>query len=226
MLIAFDKLDNRFQNDSVKEYYDILSSKKLELLCKRVFDFVTALALVVLLFPVFMVLSLWIALDSKGGILFKQVRVTKYGREFKILKFRTMVKDAPLLGTSVTVGKDPRITRVGRIIRKYRLDELPQLFNVLSGDMSFVGTRPEVAKYVKEYTPEMYATLLMPAGITSIASIEFKDEEKLLENSIDPDATYIEDVLPKKMVFNLKYIKEYSFFKDIAICFKTVIGVL
>lgn len=226
MFIAFDKLDDRFQNDSVKEYYDILKRKRAGLICKRLFDIVMSFILIILLCPVLIVLSVWVFLDSEGGVLFKQTRVTKYGREFQILKFRTMVKDAPSLGASVTVGSDPRITTVGRAIRKYRLDELPQLFNVLVGDMSFVGTRPEVPKYVKEYTPEMYATLLMPAGVTSIASIKFKDEEKLLENSSDPDSTYLNEVLPKKMVFNLEYMREYSFFKDIAICFKTVKGVL
>lgn len=226
MLIAFCKLDDRFQNDGVKEYYDILYKKKAGLFFKRLFDFVVSFILIMLLIPVFVVLAIWIGTDSPGGVIFRQTRVTKYGREFQILKFRTMVKDAPLLGADVTVGSDPRITKVGRAIRKYRLDELPQLFNVLIGDMSFVGTRPEVPKYVKEYKPEMYATLLMPAGVTSIASIKFKDEERLLENSSDPDSTYINEVLPKKMVFNLEYIKNYSFFKDIAICFKTVIGVL
>ena len=226
MLIEFDKLDERFQNDSVKEYYDILKSKTVALFFKRVFDIVASLTLIVLLLPVFVILSVWIAADSKGGVLFKQTRVTKYGKEFDILKFRTMVKDAPLLGSLVTVGCDPRITRVGRAIRKCRLDELPQLFNVLAGDMTFVGTRPEVPRYVEKYTPEMYATLLLPAGITSIASIKFKDEEQLLTNASDPDKVYTQEVLPKKMVFNLEYIKEYSFFKDIAICIRTVIGVL
>lgn len=226
MLIAFDKLDHRFQNDKVKKYYDILNKKKAGLFCKRLFDFCISLILIILLLPVFLILSIWIAMDSKGGVIFRQVRVTKYGREFFIFKFRTMVKDAQSLGASVTVGEDPRITRVGRAIRKYRLDELPQLFNVLAGDMSFVGTRPEVPKYVKAYTDEMYATLLMPAGITSVASIKFKDEGRLLENSDNPDVTYTKEVLPKKMVFNLEYIRDFSFFRDIAICFKTVIGVL
>lgn len=226
MLVAFDKLDSRFQNDSVKEYYDILKSKSISLMSKRVFDICASLVLIVLLLPVFVVLGVWIKLDSRGEIIFRQTRVTKYGKEFQILKFRTMVKDAPLLGSAVTIGEDPRITKVGRAIRKYRLDELPQLFNVLAGDMSFVGTRPEVPKYVEKYTDEMYATLLMPAGVTSIASIKFKDEEELLTNATDPDYTYVNEVLPKKMVFNLEYIREYSFVEDVAICIKTVIGVL
>lgn len=226
MLINFDKLDSRFQNQEVREYYDILKRKKGSLFAKRAFDIITATLLIVLLSPLFLVLSIWIAMDSKGGVFFRQTRVTKYGRKFGIFKFRTMVADAPSLGASVTIGNDPRITRVGRAIRKCRLDELPQLFNVLSGDMSFVGTRPEVPKYVAEYDNEMFATLLMPAGITSIASIKFKDEEKLLTNSKDPDVTYAKEVLPKKMIYNLEYLRNYSFFKDIGICIKTVAGVL
>lgn len=225
MLIDFNKLDERFQNPQVREYYDILKKKKGAMFCKRVFDIAVSLVLIILLSPMFIVISMWIAADSRGGIIFRQKRVTKYGREFCILKFRTMVKDAPALGPSVTPSKDPRITSVGRAIRKYRLDELPQLFNVLVGDMSFVGTRPEVPKYVKAYAPQMYATLLLPAGITSIASIKFKDEDKLLSDSDDPDTTYIEQVLPQKMIYNLEYLRNFSFFKDIGICFKTLKGV-
>ena len=167
-------------------------------------------------------LSLWIKLDSKGGVFFRQVRVTKYGKEFRIFKFRTMVNNAPSLGSAVTVKNDARITRVGHFIRKCRLDEIPQLLNVLTGDMTFVGTRPEVKKYVDAYSNEMMATLLMPAGITSIASIKFKDEEKLLDGASDVDKTYIDVVLPQKMKYNLEYIKDFSFIKDIIICVNTV----
>ncbi|MBQ9624677.1 MAG: sugar transferase [Clostridia bacterium] len=222
MLKPFEQLDKPFQNQRVREYYDLLCTKKASLFVKRIFDIVVSLILIVLLSPVLIALSLWIAADSKGGVMFRQTRVTSYGKEFKIFKFRTMVKDAASLGASVTVGDDPRITRVGKKIRKYRLDEIPQLFNVLLGDMSFVGTRPEVPKYVERYTEEMYATLLMPAGLTSLASIMFKDEDKLLNGSENPDEVYVNEVLPKKMAYNLEYIKNFSFWKDIALCFKTI----
>ena len=222
MLIDFEKLDERFQNPECKAYYDILSKKKGSLLVKRLFDITVATLLLILLSPIFLVLSLWIKLDSKGGVFFRQVRVTKYGKEFRIFKFRTMVNNAPSLGSAVTVKNDARITRVGHFIRKCRLDEIPQLLNVLTGDMTFVGTRPEVKKYVDAYSNEMMATLLMPAGITSIASIKFKDEEKLLDGASDVDKTYIDVVLPQKMKYNLEYIKDFSFIKDIIICVNTV----
>lgn len=222
MLIDFEKLDERFQNPECKAYYDILSKKKGSLLVKRLFDIIVATLLLILLSPIFLVLSLWIKLDSKGGVFFRQVRVTKYGKEFRIFKFRTMVNNAPSLGSAVTVKNDARITKVGHFIRKCRLDEIPQLLNVLTGDMTFVGTRPEVKKYVDAYSNEMMATLLMPAGITSIASIKFKDEEKLLDGASDVDKTYIDVVLPQKMKYNLEYIKDFSFIKDIIICVNTV----
>lgn len=222
MLIDFEKLDERFQNPECKAYYDILSKKKGSLLVKRLFDITVATLLLILLSPIFLVLSVWIKLDSKGGVFFRQVRVTKYGKEFRIFKFRTMVNNAPSLGSAVTVKNDARITRVGHFIRKCRLDEIPQLLNVLTGDMTFVGTRPEVKKYVDAYSNEMMATLLMPAGITSIASIKFKDEEKLLDGASDVDKTYIDVVLPQKMKYNLEYIKDFSFIKDIIICVNTV----
>ena len=158
--------------------------------------------------------------------MFRQVRITTGGKEFRIFKFRTMVTDAEKLGTQVTVGQDPRITGSGRFLRKLRLDEVPQLFNVLAGDMSFVGTRPEVPRYVEQYTPEMWATLLLPAGITSEASIRYKDEDVLLNGAEDVDRVYVEQVLPEKMKYNLNYLREFSFWKDIAIMFETVIAVL
>lgn len=225
-LKSWDKLPSEFQNEQVKEYYDCLKKKRFSLVAKRLFDLIFALLLLVLLSPVFLVLAIWIKLDSKGPVFFRQVRITTYGKEFRIFKFRTMVQNAESLGTQVTVGNDMRITKVGSLIRKCRLDEIPQLLNVLSGDMSFVGTRPEVRKYVDAYSDEMLATLLMPAGITSTASIRYKDEDKLLECASDVDKTYIEEVLPGKMKYNLLYIKKFSFFQDIKICIETVIGVL
>ena len=193
---------------------------------KRIFDIVTALILTVIALPLMLLIAVWIKCDSKGGVFFLQKRVTTYGRVFRIVKFRTMVTDAEKLGTQVTVSHDSRVTRAGRFLRKCRLDELPQLFNVLKGDMSFVGTRPEVQKYVDGYTDEMMATLLMPAGITSLASIKFKDEEKLLDGADDPDEVYLHTVLPQKMTYNLEYIKRFHFFYDIKLMFMTVFAVL
>lgn len=222
----WEKLPQDFQNDAVRPYYEILSHKTGSLILKRVFDFVLALLLLLLLLPVFLILAVWIACDSKGSVFFRQRRVTSYGRVFKIIKFRTMVSDSESKGPQVTVSHDVRVTRAGRFLRKFRLDELPQLLNVIKGDMSFVGTRPEVEKYVQCYTPEMMATLLMPAGITSLASIRFKDEEKLLENAEDADKTYVAEVLPQKMKYNLEYIRRFNFFYDIKLMFMTVAAVL
>lgn len=225
-LKKWEELPDYMQNDKVKRYYKILSQKKKSLRFKRIFDIIMSIIMLLILWPVMLILAIWIKADSKGPVFFRQERITQYGKKFRIFKFRTMVNDAPKLGSAVTIEGDARITKVGRIIRKYRLDELPQLLNVLSGDMTFVGTRPEVEKYVKEYTPAMMATLLMPAGITSTASIEYKDEDKLLENAEDVDYTYVHEVLPGKMKYNLRYLREFSFLKDIKICIDTVLGVV
>jgi lipopolysaccharide/colanic/teichoic acid biosynthesis glycosyltransferase len=154
--------------------------------------------------------------------MFRQERVTKYGRRFKIFKFRTMVVNAESLGTMVTTDSDSRVTRIGRKLRKYRLDELPQVFNVLSGSMTVVGTRPEVPKYVDMYEDKYYATLLLPSGITSLASIMYKDEEKLLASTEDADKVYVETILPEKMKYNLEYTEHFSFGSDVKLMFKTV----
>ena len=156
---------------------------------------------------------------------YRQERVTTYGKHFKIHKFRTMVSNADKIGSAVTVGNDSRITKVGAKLRGCRLDELPQVFDLLSGNMSFVGTRPEAVKYVKEYKPEYYATLLLPAGITSEASIRYKDEAKLLDGAIDVDKVYVEEVLPGKMKYNLESISKFSFLHDVETMIKTVIAV-
>ncbi|MPM13910.1 hypothetical protein SDC9_60270 [bioreactor metagenome] len=174
------------------------------------------------LFPFFVVLAILIKMDSDGEVFFRQVRVTQYGRQFRIYKFRTMVKDAESIGTQVTTHQDIRVTRIGKRLRGCRLDELPQLINVLKGDMSFVGTRPEVSRYVEQYSEEMMATLLLPAGITSIASIEYKDEEKLLSNCYHVDETYANEVLPEKMKWNLDSIINFNFFNDIRTMIRTV----
>lgn len=222
MLCQWDELPMEMQNPEVKIYYDILVKKRNQLLLKAVFDKITALCLLIFLSPVFLLLALLIKADSKGSVFFRQERVTQYGRPFRIYKFRTMVDHAEKLGTQVTIQSDSRITNIGNKLRGCRLDELPQLINILKGEMSFVGTRPEVMKYVKAYTPEMMATLLLPAGVTSDASIAYKDEEKLLADTDNADETYIQVVLPQKMKFNLQSIKNFSFLNDILTMFRTV----
>ncbi len=225
-LKKYDSLPEFMKNPEVKEYYDILSERKGQLTLKRFFDIIGGTIGTIVLLPIMAVLAIIIKLESKGPALFKQVRVTQYGREFKILKFRTMVVNAEKLGTQVTSKNDPRVTKVGKFLRKYRLDELPQIINILKGDLSFVGTRPEVPKFVNSYTKEMIATLLLPAGVTSEASIEFKDEEKILDNSNNVDNDYIYKVLPLKMKYNLNYIKLFTVFYDFKIMLKTVGAVL
>lgn len=226
MLREWNQLPEYMQTDAVRPYYDQLKKKEFSLFLKRIFDIVVSLVLIVLLSPLLLVLSILIVLDSKGGVFYRQERVTQYGRKFQIFKFRTMVADADKIGTQVTVSNDSRITRVGSVIRKYRLDEIPQLFNILLGDMSLVGTRPETTHYVKFYTPEMYATLLLPAGVTSEASIMYKDEADLLDKADDVDKVYIEKVLPGKMRYNLESISNFSFIKEIGTMVKTVLAVM
>lgn len=222
----WDELPDSIKNESVKKYYNILYQKRTSLYLKRGFDIILSLIIFVILSPIFIVLSIVIKIDSKGPIMFKQVRVTQYGREFKIFKFRTMVNNADKIGTQVTMKNDARITRVGCFLRKSRLDEIPQLLNIILGDMSFVGTRPEVPKYVSEYTDEMLATLLVPAGVTSEASIRYKDEEMLLTNCKNIDEVYVNKVLPEKMKCNLKSLENFSLMEEIRIMFKTVCAVI
>ena len=226
MLKRWEQLPQELQNDSVRPYYEALSRKRGQLLLKRVFDILLSLVLLVLLSPVMLILALAIRLDSPGEVLFRQVRVTQYGQEFRIFKFRTMVANAQQLGTQVTVQGDMRITRMGKLLRKCRLDELPQLLNILMGQMSFVGTRPEGPRYVRQYTPQMLATLLLPAGVTSQASIRYKDEDRLLDNSSDPDRTYVEQVLPGKMEYNLNSMLDFSLWQDLKTMVQTVGAVL
>ena len=226
ILRKWDKLPEKFKNDAVRPYYEILSKRGASLAVKRIFDIIAGLILTVIALPFMLVIAIWIKLDSKGNVFFLQKRVTTYGRVFHIIKFRTMVSDAEGLGTQVTVSHDSRVTKAGHFLRKCRLDELPQLFNVLKGDMSFVGTRPEVERYVDRYTHEMNATLLMPAGITSLASIKFKDEEKLLSGAENTDDVYVNTVLPQKMAYNLEYIEKFNFLYDIKIMLMTAAAVL
>ncbi len=226
MLKKWDELPAELKNEEVRPYYERLKKKQGSLIVKRIFDVVMSLIMIVLLSPIFLILAVIIKLDSPGPVFFRQKRVTKYGRKFRIFKFRTMVNNAEKLGTQVTVGNDSRITRVGSFIRNCRLDEIPQLFNILLGDMSFVGTRPEVPKYVERYTPKMMATLLLPAGVTSQASIRYKDEAELLEKSEDADETYVNDILPKKMKYNLYDIENFSLGAEFKTMFQTVGAVL
>lgn len=230
ILGKYEDLPESMKNDSVKKYYDILAKKKFSLAIKRIFDIIFSLLLLILLLPILVLLAIAIKIDSKGPVFYRQERITKNGKSFRIFKFRTMVQNADKIGSLVTVGNDSRITRIGKVIRKIRLDELPQLINILKGEMSFVGTRPEVKKYVEKYTDEMMATLLMPAGVTSYASIMYKDEDEVISNlqksGKTVDEIYIKDVLPEKMKYNLEYIRKFSFGYDIRLCFKTVIGVL
>lgn len=225
-LRAWEELPEWMKNEEVKEYYEILKEKRFALMMKRFFDVVMSLILLIILSPLFLIIALWIKLDSKGSVFYRQERITQYGKCFRIYKFRTMVSNADRIGALVTTENDARITSVGVKIRKCRLDEIPQLINVLKGEMSFVGTRPEVEKYVKAYSDDMKATLLLPAGVTSYASIRFKDEDQLIAKYTEimgVDEAYIEKVLPKKMAVNLEYIKQFGFWNDLRICVKTIL---
>ena len=226
----WEKVPKYFHNKEVKEYYDILSKRRFSLFIKRFLDIIFSIIGLIVFFPIFLILAIAIKIDSRGPIFYRQERVTIYNKTFRIFKFRTMVQNADKIGSLVTVGKDKRITRVGSFIRKTRLDEVPQLINVLIGDMTFIGTRPEVRKYVDAYTNEMKATLLMRAGVTSYTSIVFKDEAEIMDKYIDKkhdaDNVYINKVLPIKMSTNLEYIKKFNAFYDIKIIIWTVLAVL
>lgn len=224
-LCKWEQLPAEMQTEAVREYYDILKKKRVSRFLKRAFDIVASLLLLILLSPIFLILAIAIKLDSKGPVFYRQVRVTRYGKTFRIHKFRTMVQDADKKAL-LTVGKDSRVTRVGRLIRQCRLDEICQVIDVLCGNMTFVGTRPEVQKYVDQYTPEMLATLLLPAGITNEACIYYKHEYKILGASDDPERAYVEEVLPGKMYYNLKSIRSFGFWHDIKVMFMTVLAVL
>ncbi len=229
-LKKWEELPKEMQNAKVRPYYKRLRKRGLSLKIKRGIDLVGATILIVILSPVMLGLSVAIKLDSKGPVFFRQERITQYGRKYRIFKFRTMVADADKKGPAVTTSGDSRITRMGNLLRKCRLDELPQLFNVFVGDMSFVGTRPEVGKYVDAYTEEMWATLLLPAGITSKTSIVYKDEDEIMEKYISQgeavDDVYIQRILPDKMKHNLAYLKHFSALGDIGIMIETVFAVL
>ncbi len=230
MLIKWEQLPEKMQTEDVRKYYDILKKRKGSLAVKRLFDMIVSLTMIILLLPVLAILAIWIKVDSEGPVFYRQVRVTTGGKEFRIFKFRTMVVNADKIGALITAEHDPRITKVGNKLRKCRLDELPQLFNIFLGEMSFVGTRPEVQKYVDEYTDEMNATLLLPAGVTSLASVCYKDEDEIMaeytSKGISTDEAYVKHVLPDKMKYNLDYLRDFSFWGDIGLMIKTVISVL
>lgn len=213
-------------NKIVKEYFEKLNTKRSRLYVKRFWDIVLAGVLLVVLTPIFLLIALWVKLDSEGPVFYRQKRITSLGREFRIYKFRTMVEHADIMGSLVTVDNDKRITKAGGVLRKYRLDEIPQLLNIIKGEMTFVGTRPEVQKYVNQYTDEMKATLLLPAGVTSLASINYKDEDRLLSIADNVDRTYVAEILPEKMRYNLAYLDDFSNIGDFKLMLKTVVAVL
>lgn len=230
ILKKWENIPDNIKNEKTKDYYDILNSKKITLFLKRLFDIIFSTILLIVLSPILIILAIAIKIDSKGPIFYRQERITQYGKPFKIFKFRTMIFNADKIGALVTTKNDSRITRVGNIIRKCRLDEIPQLINILIGNMTFVGTRPEVKKYVERYTDEMKATLLMPAGVTSIASIRYKNEDEIIGKYIEQgeniDDIYVNRVLPEKMKYNIEYVKKFTIFQDILICVQTVNEVL
>ncbi len=226
--MKFEKWENlprEMQTQAVRRYYDLLAKRRVGLLFKRVFDLLFSVVALVILSPVYLILMIVIKLDSPGPVFYRQERVTQYGKHFRIHKFRTMVQNADK-GAQITLKDDSRITRVGKFIRGCRLDEIAQLLDVISGHLTLVGVRPESPKYVAEYTDEMMATLLLPAGVTNLACIYYKDEAKLLDGVDDVDKVYIEKILPGKMYYNLKGIEHFSFWGDIKIMFMTFFAVL
>ena len=226
VLKKWDDLPDFMKIPEVRPYWEMLNKKRGQLVMKRLFDLIVSVVLLIILAIPMAVIAILIKRDSEGPVFYRQERVTTYGRHFRIHKFRTMVSNADKIGTAVTVGNDSRITRVGAKLRGHRLDELPQVLDVISGDMSFVGTRPEAVKYVERYQPEFNATLLMPAGITSEASIRYKDEDKLLNAADDVDEVYVNKVLPAKMKWNLESIRRFRFLREILTMFRTVFAVM
>ena len=226
-LRKWNELPKFMRTREVRKYYNIVNKRRASLMVKRLFDIVVASIMLAVLALPMLIIAILIKCDSRGPVFFRQERVTQYGRIFKIYKFRTMVVNANELGASVTVDNDRRITRMGKLLRKIRADEFPQLFNILAGDMTLVGTRPEVPEYVKQYSKEMYATLLLPAGLTSRTSIAYKDEDKILGNAANPDKAYVEEVHPAKMKYNLEALRKFGFAEDCRVLwdtFESVVG--
>ena len=225
LLQPWNDLPDFMKTEEIRPYYDVLKKHTASLILKRLFDFTVSLILLLVIWPILLIIALAVKMDSPGPAFYKQERVTTYGKRFRIWKFRTMVVNADKIGTQVTVSNDQRITKTGRFLRGIRLDELPQIINILTGDMSFVGTRPEVVKYVNAYKPEYNATLLLPAGVTSEASIRYKNEYELLDKAKDVDKVYIEQVLPEKMKWNLESVRRFSFLREILTMMRTVLAV-
>lgn len=225
ILKRWENLPPEMQSEAVREYYNILRKKRLSLVCKRIFDIVISFTLLVVLLPLFILIAIAIKLDSKGPIFYRQVRVTQYNKNFRIFKFRSMTAGADK-HSQLTANEDIRITRVGRVIRRFRLDELGQLIDVLRGKMTLVGTRPEVPKFTGCYTDKMMATLLLPAGVTSLTSICFKNEENMLDATENMERVYIDEILPAKMQYNLMEIENLGFWRDIRIIFMTLFAML
>lgn len=223
----FGKLPESMQNESVEKYCNIISRKRSTLFFKRLFDVVVSFCALIVLSVPFLIISIIIVSDSKGGVFFIQKRVGRNNKDFGIIKFRTMVSNASELGGELTNGdSDTRITKVGAFLRKYRIDELSQLFNVLAGSMSIIGPRPEVRHFVDCYNDEQMATLLVKPGISCSSSIAFANEGELLSKSDNPDKLYIEEIMPEKAKMNLEYIKNLSLISDIKIIFNTIKEVL
>lgn len=229
-MLKWKELPCELKTKEVRPYYDSLKKKKLSLAVKRSFDLCMSIVLLIVLMPFMVGISIWIKLDSRGPVFYRQVRVTANNKDFRVFKFRTMVQNADQIGSSVTIENDPRITKVGAKLRKVRLDELPQLINIVKGEMTFVGTRPEIRKYVDKYTPEMYATLLLPAGVTSLTSLKYKDEDEIIskyeKKGYTADEAYEKFLLPQKMKYNLKYLKKFSCLSDVYCIMMTVRKVL
>ena len=229
-MLKWNELPLELRTKEVRPYYDYLNKRRVSLTIKRAFDVVMSIILIIVLMPVMIGIALWIKLDSTGPVFYRQNRVTANNRDFRIFKFRTMVQNADQIGSSVTVENDSRITKVGEKLRKVRMDELPQLINILKGEMSFVGTRPEVREYVDKYTPEMYAVLLLPAGVTSLTSLKYKDEDEVIAKYVKrghtADEVYEKMIFPHKMKHNLKCLKRFSCCFDIYCMLMTVKEVL
>jgi lipopolysaccharide/colanic/teichoic acid biosynthesis glycosyltransferase len=229
ILREWEELPEFMRVPEVRGYWEELDRKRPELVCKRIFDVTVSSILLLFLVVPMAVIAVVIKADSPGPVFYRQERVTAYGRRFRIHKFRTMVADADKKGGMVTVKEDRRVTKAGGVLRKYRLDELPQLLDILAGDMSFVGTRPEVVKYVKMYKREYRATLLLPAGVTSMASIRYKDESRMLDGAGGDEARidrmYIREILPRKMKWNLESIRRFSLSAELATMARTVLAV-
>ena len=218
--IQLQKLHQNTENKTIIDCVEVLNNKKATLLLKRLFDIILSISLFAILILPMVVCSVVIAIGNDGPIFFKQKRIGQFGKEFNIIKFRTMTVNNA--GSEITANNDKRVTKVGKFLRKFRLDELPQLINVLFGDMSFVGPRPEVPCFVDKYNEDWLATLLVKPGITCDSSIYFADESQLLDNADDAEQCYIDEILPEKCKMNIDYIKNISLLNDVKIMFKTI----